>query len=134
MLATGYCLLSTNSSFIIHHSSFLLLLFLKQRLEVAVDRGGDDLRAFGVRVDVVSLVQLVAPGDAFEEEGDEHDAVLARERLEGFLNLRLVVAPRVRRRVHPGEKDLRAARLRALDYLREVLFSLRDGLPAQEVV
>src|SRR5436305_1253826 len=121
-------------TFIIPHSSLLLSLLLKQRLEVAVDRGGDDLRALRVRVNAVFLIQFVAPGDAFEEEGNEHDAVLTRERLEGFVNLRLVFAPRVRRRVHPCEEDLRAARLCALDYLRQVLFSLLDGLPAQEVV
>src|ERR1043165_8213481 len=86
-------------------------LFFQQRLEVLVDRGGDDLRALGVRVDVVLLVEFIAPRDAFEEEGDERHALLARERLKAFVNLALVVEAGVGGRVHAGEEHLSAAGL-----------------------
>src|SRR5215213_9298643 len=103
----------SDSSFIIHHSS-LLPLFLKQRLQVAVDGGGDEFGALDDGVDAVFLVEFVDAGDAFEEEGDERDVVLGGERLEGVADLDLVVAAGVGGRQHPGKKNLRVVRPGAL--------------------
>lgn len=85
-------------------------------------------------MDAVRLIQRIYTRDAIKKEWDERHLMFAGERLEGFLNLSLVIRARVGRGIHPRQQHLSAARLCALDDLSEVLLHLADGLAAQDVV
>jgi len=71
-------------------------------------------------MDAVAEVERRVGRHAFEEEGIEHEAFALRKFRKDRIELVAVVAPEIGRRIHAGEEDGQAARLRAGDDLVEV--------------
>ena len=104
------------------------------RLQRAPHGVGDDLRAFGGRMDAVGLIQLGDPRDPLEQKRDERHAVFFRQRRIRLVKGERVVDAVVRRRFHARQDHGHATGLRALDDLREVARQFRDRQAAQAVV
>ena len=74
-----------------------------ERLERRPHRVGDDLRAFGRRMNAVALVERVDARHALQQERHERHVILLRERGIHLVERDDVVAAEVRRRFHPGQ-------------------------------
>src|SRR5206468_9320567 len=81
----------------------------------------DHSRAVSRGMNAVALIERLAAGDAGEQEWNERNVVLARERRIHPAELHGVIAAEIRRRLHSGEHDPDAARLRPFDDRRDIV-------------